>query len=503
MSFFLILLALFIFYLICLAYKYVLKPILELQWYKKQGIQILFFFPLIGLFQKFDEDFKNKNDSLYTLKRIKHSSNPPKIYASNFGSSAYLLLIDPTLIKECLLKYSDILPKDTMITNNYARFLGKNNLVFGEDKEWKKSRKIITTSFNFDFIKRNIQKIILTTEEKLNSLKNEKNIDLVDVLEKITAQSFMRVFFESDLAEKIYEGKTLSHWIVEIITDLDFQTTEFYNILFGESFFKIGLRASDRKLNRNIKNVRNIFVNYIREEKSKKNFSKDNLLSVLLKNEEIFQENAVEDINERITNEMMVLFFAGTDTTSTLLLNALYLMSKKPYVLEKLVNEIDQHIIDDNLMDYELINILNYLSAVLKETLRMCGPGIILFNRIAQKTFKLGDFIIKKDTILNFSNISNFYDEQFFTDPFEFKPDRWLDSSEINLNKIDPYLYIPFSAGSRNCVGQHLALIEAKIFLIKFLKKYSYEVKNKEIRMELKLMYRPREPIIIELKSRN
>ena len=341
-----------------------------------------------------------------------------------------------------MLNHTDDLPKDPMLTNNYSRFFGKENILFSEGKEWKKSRKIITTSFNFDFIKRSIPKIIWTTEEKLQSIKNQKDVDTLILLEKVAAQTIMRVLFEGDFAEKIYKGKALSQWIVEIMAELHEQTNEFYYILFGEKFFKLGLRASDRKLNRNIRNIRSIFVNYIKEQQlNKSKVSSEtttNLLSLLLKNEETLNGNLNEEISERITNELMVIFFAGTDTTSNLMNNTLYLLSTKLDVLNKLVNEIETNIKNENTMDFDLISKLDYLSAVLKESLRMYGPGLLLFNRIAKKSFRIGDFIIKKNTIVQCPQMSNSLETMFFLILL-------ILNQKDGLNKIDPYLYVPFS----------------------------------------------------------
>ena len=416
----------------------------------------------------------------------------------NFGTSAGLYIDDPALIKECLLNNYQFLFKADMFTSNLSRFFGKNNILVAEGLEWKKSRKIITPSFTFDFLKENTKNITETTEEKLQSVKDCKNVDLKYLTESITSQSFMRIFFESDLSESLYEGKPLFYWIIEIVNQLNGQSREIYNFLFGEGFYKLGLRASDRKWNRIMKDVRKIFTDYIQEQKKNQNFSNKHLLANLIKNEDLLKEAGSADGVERITSEMLIMFVAGTNTTATCIRNALFMLSKNPETLNKLVEEIDQNIKDDNSIDYDVLSKLDYLTAVIKETMRIHGPGHVILTRVVDKTFRLGDFIIKKDTIINFPLISNYHDPKYFPEPFQFQPERWLDSTKINLNQIDPYVYLPFSAGPRNCMGQHLAMLEAKVVIVKFLKKFRYEVKSKEV----SFYYGRSGPILVDITSR-
>lgn len=498
-SFFIILTA----YLLFLLYKYVLKPYLAILWYKKQGIPIFHFFPFIGFFKIFDDDFTKYNDSFYRFKLLKNTKGQIyKIYSMNFNSNAVLFIVDPQLIKECLLNQTEILYKDPIFIKNLSRFFGNNNIIFSEGMEWKKSRKLITKSFTFDFLKDNISKIITTTEERLEALKFSKDIDLENLLQNITSQIFMRIFFKTDLSEALYKGKPLSYWIVFIMNKLDRQSTEIYYIIFGEKFFKLGLRASDRELNRYIIDIRKIFIDYVKSERLKENSSSNTLLSNFLKNRNLLKEDGGCNLDERITNEMMILFFAGTDTTSNCLLNALHSLSKNSDCLEKLIVEIDLYIKDKKKIDFDSVNQLDYLTAVIKETLRMFGPGNLLIHRIANKNFRIGEYIIKKNTVINFPLVSNYFDGEVFSDPFLFKPERWLISAKKNLNHLDPYIYIPFSAGPRNCIGQHLAMLEAKVILIKFLKKYRYEIKNINVKMELKFLYAPSEPLLINIQKR-
>ena len=164
--------------------------------------------------------------------------------------------------------------------------------------------------------------------------------------------------------------------------------------------------------------------------------------------------------------------------------------------------EIDENIKDENQMEYDQINNLQYLNAVLKETLRFSGPGLFSIQRYTSKAMKLGKYFIKKNTGIMYSFVSNFYDEEIFSDAYTFKPERWLGESGKKLSQIDPYIFIPFSAGPRNCIGQHLAILEAKIGLLKFVKKYQFELINKEIKYEVKFLCGPSEPLLFDIKPK-
>lgn len=63
------------------------------------------------------------------------------------------------------------------------------------------------------------------------------------------------------------------------------------------------------------------------------------------------------------------------------------------------------------------------------------------------------------------------YSPLYHEDPNTFKPDRWIDENSKTFKSIKDhsYLFTPFSSGPRNCIGQHLALIEAKTILSRLL----------------------------------
>jgi cytochrome P450 len=88
------------------------------------------------------------------------------------------------------------------------------------------------------------------------------------------------------------------------------------------------------------------------------------------------------------------------------------------------------------------------LTNVIQETLRLHSPAGGLFPRIALEDHFIEELKIKKGDMLNASLYSLAMNPITFPSPLQFDPSRWLD-----LSLSDPYLFLPFSAGKRNCIG--------------------------------------------------
>lgn len=92
--------------------------------------------------------------------------------------------------------------------------------------------------------------------------------------------------------------------------------------------------------------------------------------------------------------------------------------------------------------------------------------------------------------------------EKYYSRACEFIPERFTheDPFPNDLWKKEPYSYIPFSAGPKNCLGQHMAILEAKIVLSLFIRTFNFEFpKDYQLKMTQKFVYDVVDPLLATL----
>lgn len=87
-----------------------------------------------------------------------------------------------------------------------------------------------------------------------------------------------------------------------------------------------------------------------------------------------------------------------------------------------------------------------------------------------------GPYLLPENTNLSINVYGMCHSKRLFPNPEKFWPERFeiTESSE----RINPFAYIPFSAGPRNCIGQKFALLEIKMMAVKVLQNYEISVAN-------------------------
>jgi len=142
---------------------------------------------------------------------------------------------------------------------------------------------------------------------------------------------------------------------------------------------------------------------------------------------------------------------------------------------------------------------MDYLTGVLKETLRIASPAPFTMNRLATQDYQIGDLTIKKGTAVSLGIQAIHFNPANYSKPYEFIPERFIPNKdpfpEDGCHK-NPFSFLPFSSGPRNCIGQHVAMAKAKVMVGLLAKNFKFEMpKTFEMKMALKFLYESQQPI--------
>ncbi|KAF3055255.1 Pisatin demethylase [Daldinia childiae] len=168
--------------------------------------------------------------------------------------------------------------------------------------------------------------------------------------------------------------------------------------------------------------------------------------------------------------------YGGSDTTSIALRSIFYYLGKNKDKMRKLVEEIDGAAAAGNLsqpVSFKEANMhLPYLNAVIKEGMRIHPSAGLIYERYVPSG---GDTICGKyipgGTVVGINPWVTQYDPEVFPDPESFIPERWLDSTEEQLKRMEQSFF-NFSAGSRTCLGRHIAMIEMSKMIPELLRRF-------------------------------
>lgn len=168
-----------------------------------------------------------------------------------------------------------------------------------------------------------------------------------------------------------------------------------------------------------------------------------------------------------IVANVKIFYMAGSETTAVTLTWICYYLSQNPSVVEKLRAEVVQLFgaeVDCDKIDYAQVKQMPFANAVVKETLRLAPPIILI-------TMELEDGIdclvmsngmkVNKGNLV-FINITGIMlKEDVYPSPKTFKPDRWMPGAE-GLQQAEDH-WFPFGYGPRVCPGAELAMTEAAL----------------------------------------
>ncbi|XP_070498808.1 cytochrome P450 4d2-like [Chironomus tepperi] len=460
-------------------------------------------FPIIG------------NSLLYLNRKPEDTMPLMQYYFDTFGDSMrvwvfkrlVILTKDPRLF-EILLSNQRQLTKNNLYEHLYE-WLG-NGLLISTGQKWFTRRKIITPTFHFKILQQFVDVFNQQNRVFVNKLKGMKSVEPFDIYDVVTlmsldiiSQTAMGVELNAQITNSEYaqtvremtyiiSNRMMHVWkrpaVIFNLTNDKVQHDKYLEVLHG---FTRNIIEKRREMIVN----EDIDIPDSDDESvgMKKRLA---LLDVLLKS----NVNGQPLTNAEIAEEVDTFMFEGHDTVTATTTFTLYLLSQHPEIQQKAYEEVTKIVGDDLNVDptYNQLLDMKYLECCIKESLRLYPP-VPMIGRSLDEDLDFDGKIIPATVNVSLSIYHANRNPVYFDDPEEFKPERFLDKVLKNENA---FVYVPFSAGPRNCIGQKFAMLELKSTMCHILRNFELTKSDIELKVIVQLTLKSMSGVHVGFKPR-
>jgi cytochrome P450 len=175
--------------------------------------------------------------------------------------------------------------------------------------------------------------------------------------------------------------------------------------------------------------------------------------------------------DSQVAGNVVTMLLAGEDTTANTLAWMIDLLHRNPLALGRLQDEVRVAIPSLDGLTIDALDSMSYLDACASETMRLkpVAPFMILH---ALRDSTIGDVAVPRGTMVWIAMRHDSVSDRHFTDPWAFRPERWLAASEPALTSAARRSAMPFGSGPRMCPGRYLALLEIKLAMAMLLSSF-------------------------------
>ena len=380
----------------------------------------------------------------------KQSSIYGKVFKVKFHNMPTVVIIsDVDLVQEIFEDKNNIMLGGEANALLLEAYLGKYSLLTLDGEMHHAHRNIIMPAIGSDYVQ-HYQSIIEQSTEKIIKLwPQQEEFSLLPYLQEITLDIIMKVIFGNEESNRFVMCK---RYLKQFIKS---GTGTFVSILYG--VFPEITRVNSPWMKKLSLRLRKFILEEISlHRKNDHNLADYSMLSILI---EATKDNGEPLSDQEIIDELITTVMAGNETTAAVLSWMFYYMLSSNKVLLKLRQEIAAN--DEDV----------YLNAVFQESLRI-RPIFPLIARMLSADWQCGEYYLPKGTVIAPSPFLTQTDDEYWDEPFSFKPERFINSSH------SPSRYFPFGGGARYCIGSHFAKLQCKIIVKKILAQYDLKISS-------------------------
>ncbi|CAM8984345.1 unnamed protein product [Rhodiola kirilowii] len=391
-----------------------------------------------------------------------------------FGWRPRLAVVEPEMVKEVLLSSGGAFGRVEF--NPLTRMLFGQGLVGLSGQAWSVHRRITTQAFNMERVKGWVPEIVASTVKMLDKWdeesggKDEFEVEVNKELHCLTADVISRTAFGSSFEAGKAHFRT--HGSANAL-----------DLLGYEEYLHSGFLPTKKNRERwRIEKETRRLIKALILTNDKFSVNSKNLLSLLMSPHK-GPDGKPERLGiDEVIDECKTFYFGGKDTTGNFLSWALLMLAMHQEWQYKAREEVVRVCKSSKAPTADNLNDLKIMTLIMSETLRLY-PSVVTLMRHVNKDIKLGRLDIPRNTQLFLPLTAIHHDPKIWgEDANEFNPSRF---NEHNRHLAS---FFPFGLGPRICVGQNLAVVEAKIVLATILRQFTLEVSPTYVHAPIQFM---------------
>ncbi|XP_023242815.1 cytochrome P450 3A8-like isoform X2 [Centruroides sculpturatus] len=389
-----------------------------------------------------------------------------RIFGIYEGLNPILMVSEPELIKNILIKNFNKMPNQRRW--KFGDRIIDNMVITMEDEEWRRVKSTLTPIFSIAKIKKLIPKInecVKALEENLYEVaKDGKPVNCTQCAFNmvIDSRDYVKNPFVNSISN-VFSSVPWRHLMFAIFPKLsEILKLSFVDTKMTSFLYKTVLELLEkRKMHE--KEKYDDFLQWMlessgyetKDQKSGSNTTENKYLT-----------------RDEIISQCILFFIVGFFTTAANINFIVYSLALNPECQEKLAKELQENLQNQEELQYEDVQNLPYLDAVISETLRYYSP-VSKVIRMGHEDYHLEgtDIVVPKNMMIGIPIYAIHQDQEWFPNPKNFNPERFLPE---NRNLIRPYTYFPFGLGPRSCLGMKFSQLEMKLCLANVFRHFRF-----------------------------
>lgn len=393
------------------------------------------------------------------------------------------LLSHPDGIEHVLQSNHRNYRKPDMFNRPAGLLLGKS-VVTTEGERWRQQRKNAQPAFTQVAIQRLASQMVQVTEEYLEQLERASG-EVIEIQEPMM-QLTLRI-----------AGLTLMN------RDLNSQLAEL-SWAYRVAFAMVGRRMNPQiipmwwptKKHREFRRARKLLDQVVRqsivERRSMTDWPED-FLSQMIRTHDVSEPREEE---QQLVDDVVSMLGASHETIGATLTWAWYLLGKHPEIQEQVAEEIRGQL-QGRSPTSEDLNALSLTRGVIQESMRLYPPAWGQ-PRESIEAEDIQGYPIPKKAMIVVSQYLTHRHPEFWDQPNEFRPERFLESTHR-----PKFAYFPFGGGPRICIGNTFAMQEGQMVLATILQRFRVElVSQEEPEYDLTFSLRPKHDLNVIFRRR-